>query len=72
MCVHRRRYRRTIKVNLGDTSVHSRTSAPKIMLLLIESGVLYCLFWVRLSSAIITIYLLGGYAQNVDDSLHAE
>ncbi|EIM89207.1 uncharacterized protein STEHIDRAFT_154886 [Stereum hirsutum FP-91666 SS1] len=42
------RYRRTIKVNLGDTSVHSRTSAPKIMLLLIESGVLYCLFWMLL------------------------
>ena len=39
-----RDYRRTIKRSLGQ---HSRTRVEKVMMLLVESGLIYAAIWVR-------------------------
>ena len=44
MQIYHRKHRQFIKENLGQGS--SRTRVEKIMALLVESGGLYCIFWV--------------------------
>ncbi|KAE9388936.1 hypothetical protein BT96DRAFT_416427 [Gymnopus androsaceus JB14] len=54
------KYRREIKVHITSGSRNQRSPVDSILVLLVESGVLYCLFWfISMLSSVPTLGTLG-------------